>query len=125
MKTTPLEKGHTLTGFFSLGSPLALWSLRYNNFDSPISVPSQQLSDYYPGLFGNWVNIYDQDDVFGYPLKPISEGYNDAVAEDLEVNTGSWPASMTPLSHMHYFTSKKITDIIAKTLADAWKVVNL
>ncbi|MFC0188662.1 chemotaxis protein [Fictibacillus aquaticus] len=125
MKTTPLENGSTLAGFFSLGSPLALWSLRYSDFDSPISVPSPKLSAYHPELSGKWINIYDKDDVFGFPLKPISEGYNHAVEADMEINTGSWPASLTPLSHMHYFTSEKITDIIAKTLAAAWRTVNL
>jgi hypothetical protein len=49
---SPLERGETLTSFYSFGSPLALWSLRYADFDQPITVPSPLLVQHYPSLHG-------------------------------------------------------------------------
>lgn len=123
---TPLENGDTLAGFYSLGSPLALWSLRYADFDVPIHVPSPNLERYYPGLKdGKWVNMYDKDDVFGYPLKPLNHAYDKAVSCDIELNCGNIITSWTPLSHMHYFTTNDIINKIGDQLADIWKQVNL
>lgn len=51
---TPLEKGETLSLFYSMGSPLALWSLRFNDFGIPISVPSPSIQKYYPNIDGKW-----------------------------------------------------------------------
>jgi hypothetical protein len=125
IQETPLEKGDTFAGFYSLGSPLALWSLRFADFDKPISVPSHQLKNYYPDLFGGWVNMYDKDDVFGYPLKPLNESYNKAIAEEIEINSGNLINSWTPLSHMYYFTTKDIIKRVGDDLADSWKKINL
>jgi hypothetical protein len=122
---TPLEKGDTLTGFYSLGSPLALWSLRYAAFDVPINVPSPNLVKYFPSLSGKWINLYDKDDVFGYPLKPLNNAYDKAVACDIEINSGKLINSWTPLSHMHYFTTNDLINRIGDELADTWKQINL
>ncbi|MBN3555458.1 chemotaxis protein [Fictibacillus nanhaiensis] len=125
MQKTPLEKGETLTSFYSLGSPLALWSLRYADFDKPILVPSPHLQNHYPELNGKWVNIYDKDDVFGYPLKTINDSYNQAIAEDKEINSGNFISSTTPLSHNHYFKTNEIIHDIGDNLAEIWKHLNL
>jgi hypothetical protein len=125
MHETPLEKGETLAGFYSLGSPLALWSLRYADFDKPISVPSPNLENYYPDLSCGWVNMYDKDDVFGYPLKPLNNAYNKAIDQEIEINSGNIINSWTPLSHMYYFTTKEIIKQIGDDLAESWKKINL
>ncbi|MFC7370618.1 chemotaxis protein [Fictibacillus iocasae] len=123
--SSPIERGETLTGLFTLGSPLALWSLRYLDFDRPITVPSPHLKKHHPNLKGDWLNIYDQDDCFGFPLKPISPGYNSAVSQDMEINTGTFPSNLTPLSHLHYFTTDSIISLIATSLGNAWIRINL
>src|SRR5262249_34861522 len=69
MGKTPLDKGETLAALFTMGSPLALWSLRFNNFGTPITVPSPELAAYHAALQGEWTNFYDASDVIGYPLK--------------------------------------------------------
>ncbi|MCM3719348.1 chemotaxis protein [Fictibacillus phosphorivorans] len=125
MSDTPLEQGETLTGFYSLGSPLALWSLRYADFDVPIHVPSPKLKQYYPSLTGEWINIYDKDDVFGYPLKPLNTAYDQAVVSDIEMNSGNLISSWSPLSHMHYFTTTEVINTLGDDLADVWKQINL
>jgi hypothetical protein len=125
MTETPLEMGDTLSSFYSLGSPLALWSLRFADFDIPIQVPSPNLGKYYSCLNGKWVNLYDKDDVFGYPLKPLNEAYNKAVKFDIEINSGNLISSWTPLSHNHYFTTNDVINKIGDELANAWKDINL
>jgi len=63
-----------------------------------------------------WVNLYDKDDIMGYPLKPISESYADAVDEDVEVNTGSWWSSWNPLSHNDYWTDSDVIEKMSEVM---------
>ena len=65
-----------------------------------------------------WLNIYDPDDVLGWPLQPLSPHYHDLV-EDRAVNAGQGAAgwifkSWNPMSHMAYWTD----DDVIKPLAD-------
>ena len=125
MKKTPLEKGETLTSFYTLGSPLALWGLRYADFDKPIQVPSPHLKNHHPEIQGKWVNMYDKDDVFGYPLKTINDSYDRAIAVEKEINSGGIISSSTPLSHNNYFKTNEVINDIGDDLAEIWKQLNL
>jgi hypothetical protein len=126
MEGTPsaLEKGDTLALFYTLGTALPLWSLRYHDFDRPLNIPSPKLKKYYPNVKGEWVNFYDKDDILGYPLKTINEVYNQAVTEDREVNVGNILTSWNPLCHTSYFTDKDVIDGIVDGLVRTWKQVN-
>lgn len=124
MGQTPLEKGETLTMLYTLGSPIALWNLRYTDFGMPVRVPSPELAGHWPGLSGEWVNFYDKDDVIGYPLKSVNPAYGEAVTKDRAVEVGSFWTGWTPMSHVQYWADKKVTRPIARALADVWKTVN-
>ena len=123
---TPLELGQTLTLFYTLGSPIALWSLRYEGFGKPIAVPSPGLKEHYPNLgkVAEWINFYDEDDVIGYPLKTLNQFYRDAVTEDRPINAGGLLSSWNPLSHEGYWTDDDVTKPIAGALTKVWKTVN-
>ena len=102
-----------LENIFTIGSPLALFSLRYNGpeaFQNPIHVESS---------FGRWLNIYDGDDPVGMPLRPLNDAYKSAVSRDIKVESGIYG-----LSHIGYFTKSKTLDIIAKKLALDWMRLN-
>lgn len=121
---SPLEKGETLTLFYTLGTTLPLWSLRYYNFNRPINIPSANLNDFYPGLQGEWINFYDKDDVLGYPLRDIDETYAKAVTEDREINVGNVITSWNPLAHNAYFIDNDVINPIVEALVRVWKYVN-
>jgi hypothetical protein len=121
---TPLEMGETLAFFYTLGSPIALWSLRYSDFGVPIAVPSSDLAKYHPNLNGEWINFYDADDVIGFPLRPLNAAYRKMVTKDVQVNVGSFLVSWSPLSHMQYWTDNDVIEPIATSLARAWRKIN-
>ena len=123
-KDTPLENGETLTLLYTLGSPLAIWSLRYHDFGLPIAVPAAKLPTHHPGLAGEWVNFYDPDDVIGYPLRALNDGYRRSVSSDVAVNVGGVLSSWNPLSHGSYWTDDDVTKPIARSLARVWRHVN-
>lgn len=119
-----LERGDTLTNFYSFGTTLPLWSLRYHDFSCPIQVPSSHVNQYYAGLEGEWVNFYDRDDILGYPLRPIDPAYEKAVKEDIEVNSGGVAMSWNPLSHGGYFSNRSMNRRMAQGLARTWTWIN-
>lgn len=67
-----------------------------------------------------WLNYYDKDDVLGWPLQPLSDGYNKLV-EDIEIDSGNPLVGLTPFSHKHYWSDRdfinplveKITNLLA------------
>lgn len=124
MGDTPLEQGHTLALLYTLGSPIALWSLRYREFGRPIAVPAPQLSAIHPTVTGEWVNYYDQDDVIGFPLKTLNDRYAQMVTRDAQVNAGSLLESWNPLSHFGYLTDRDVVEPIAMKLIEVWKAIN-
>lgn len=119
-----IEQCQTLTLFYTLGSPMAMWSLRYIDFGSPIAVPSPFVQQYYPELQGEWLNFYDKDDILAFPLKGINEAYYQAVTEDVQVNVGGIFTSWNPLSHLKYDTEKEVIKPIVNGLVRTWKKVN-
>ena len=55
-----------------------------------------------------WKNYYDVDDALGWPLKPLSDSYKDAIALDRSVSVGGLLAGWNPLSHSRYWTDRDV-----------------
>ena len=121
---TPIERGETLALFYTMGSPLAIWSMRYPDFGRPIHVPAPGLASIYPNVKGEWINFYDKDDVLAFPLKGLNAYYQAAVDKDVEVNVGGWATSWTPLSHSKYNTDADVITPIVDGLVKTWREVN-
>ncbi|EIT87140.1 hypothetical protein A374_02764 [Fictibacillus macauensis ZFHKF-1] len=122
---TPLENGETLVNFYTMGSPLSLWTLRYEELDRPISVPSPALANHYPHIqSGSWLNYYDQDDVIAFPLQSLNDVYKKMVKKDVQINCGNLLTSWSPLAHLNYFKEQKLIDDIAAQLVTLWREVN-
>lgn len=121
----PLAWGETLTLFYTMGSPMALWSLRYENFGIPIHVPSPKLHNHYPNLAGEWVNFYDKADIIGYPLKELNADYRREVTSDCPVLAGGPLTFWNPLSHLEYFDDTDVLGPIAEGLVGVWRTINM
>ena len=124
-----LARGDTLAWMYTLGSPMALWSLRYAKaeLNKPIDFPAVKLADHHRPLDTEWVNFFDADDVIAYPLRPLSKAYAKVVCEDRAVSVkrlSGLPASLTPLIHPYYWADRTVTDRIARTLAAGWRRLN-
>lgn len=119
---TPLEQGETFSLFYTFGSQIAFWSLRYEDFGTPIQVPSPHLQQHYPGLPSEWINFYDRDDLLGYPLQSINRQYAQVV-KDYPVDVGNLVQRTTPLSHNQYWSAATVTERIAQGLVQVWQAI--
>jgi hypothetical protein len=108
----PLVHGKTLDLLVTMGSPIALWALRWPGFGTPIAVPAPGR-----GAGGGWLNLYDGDDVIGYPLKPLNDAYAQAVEADIPVRCAPAWRGWTPASHLDYWDTPQVTDLIGARLA--------
>jgi hypothetical protein len=118
---TPVERGETLALMYTMGSPIALWSLRYPRFGEPVQLPAPALARHHPGLKTQWINLYDPHDVVGYPLRPLNAAYRAAVTEDRPVGVGWLLTSWNPLCHLGYWNNGGVADQISRSLADVWR----
>lgn len=67
-----------------------------------------------------WLNIYDPDDVLGWPLQPLSPQYRELV-EDRAINAGQGATgwilkSWNPMSHTAYWTGEDVVKPLADLL---------
>ena len=123
MDGTLLEKGETLTALYTMGSPLAVWSLRFEDFGVPITFPPAGLIEPYNAP-AEWVNLYDRDDVIAYPLKSLNAAYEHNVTEDVAVNVGSVLTMWNPAAHVGYWTDGEVIRRISAGLARVWRSIN-
>jgi hypothetical protein len=122
---SPLERCETLAMFITYGSPLAIWRLRFGGDYKAIEFPGSRVEEIYPNLDPKWLNIYDQNDVLGYPITEVTDSYEAMADEgyliDKPKNVGSFWKSWNPLSHKGYFRDENSLDDLAGYLAAIWK----
>ena len=112
----PFERFGHLAGMVTLGSPIPLFTFAHDPV-LPIEFPGPQL----PAAVASrarWLNVFDRDDVLGWPLRPLGPAYADVVDEDVQVDVGTIGLSATPLSHRGYWTDGDVAERIADLLAD-------
>lgn len=120
IKTESMPSNLTLGSFFTMGSPIALFGLRYGlaNFTKPIRPKT-------------WINFLYPKDLIGFPLRSLNTAYETAVNEDVYLSPGGGYncistlirrfLSMMPLAgaacHSWYFSDKRVVNRIAEVLA--------
>ncbi len=126
LKRAPLPPHVAFGNFFTMGSPLALYALRYglDRFTKPVR----------PEV---WVNFYYPQDIIGYPLKPLNAAYAEAVTEDVALRPAGGTRGVSALgrlvvawlpgfgawqSHGWYFSDRRVIRRIGRTLAEQWVV---
>jgi hypothetical protein len=114
--TTPFARMETLAGFVTFGSPIPLFTLALDDVISiafpPPTLPAP-LREH-----AKWFNFFDADDVLGYPLKPLSPSYAQAVSADLEINVGNLFTAWTPIAHTAYWTDNDFMAPVAHLIRD-------
>lgn len=68
-----------------------------------------------------WINYYDPDDVLGWPLQPLKNGY-ETLVQDRRINSGSGVVnfilkSWNPMSHGAYWTDGDVIKALADDIA--------
>lgn len=116
--TTPFERMRTVAGIVTFGSTIPLFTLALPAVRA-IRFP---LADHAlpPAVHAasRWLNLYDRDDVLGWPLRPLSPSYAAAVAEDREVDVGGPLTSWNPASHGAYWRDADVVQPVAELLRD-------
>lgn len=68
----------------------------------------------------DWYNLYDEDDILGWPLQPLSADYKKAVTRDIAVNAGQGIHWLTnawnPLSHTQYWRDDEVLKRIERRI---------
>ncbi|MGP0566792.1 MULTISPECIES: hypothetical protein [unclassified Nitrospina] len=118
------ERRLIFTNFFTLGSPIALYANRFYNHNSGSDPFDKFLPQKVEDPQGVWVNIFDQDDIVGYPIRPINAHCREAVTADINIGVGSFLLGWTPFCHWGYWKSERIGKVIAEKLAIDWLRVN-
>ena len=114
--TTPFARMETLAGFVTFGSPIPLFTLALDDIVSITFPPHNLPAPLQP--HAKWLNFFDADDVLGYPLKPLSPSYAQAVSADLEINVGNLFTAWNPIAHTAYWTDNDFTKPVAQLVRD-------
>lgn len=116
---SPFERMATVAGIVFLGCNIPLFSLAHKQF-KPIAFPHADLPTHFPEAdpaavrrAARWLNLYDADDVLGWPLATLSEDYAQSVVEDIQVNAGGLLWSWNPKSHTEYWGDDSVVTEIA------------
>lgn len=98
---SPFVRMETLAGLVTFGCNIPLFTLAYDPVEC-ITFPPATLSDDLK-VKTKWLNLFDPDDILGWPLKKLSPAFGKAVTEDREINVGSVFTSWNPASHAEYW----------------------
>ena len=108
----PLWPIPTLAGLITFGCNIPLFALAFRDA-KPINLPGEAVTKADVRDVVRWLNFLDQDDVLGWPLRPLymkdADGLNDAQRltvsklEDYEINVGGLLTGWNPASHDGYW----------------------
>ncbi len=104
--------GATCAAFVTTGCNIPIFVAAHRQMDiKPIARPTPAFA---------WINLYDPDDALGWPLQPLSAGYQ-ALVQDRVINAGqgmvSWILkSWNPWSHSAYWDDAQVLDTLSATL---------
>jgi hypothetical protein len=119
----PMAVGRSLTMLVTLGSPLALWTLRRCHPEPALRIPTYDPACSHPPSLGIWLNIIGRSDVLAYPISGLGIACEETLI-DLPIKLGGILTGWSPLSHFHYWRDTVVNDIIATALLRVAHKVN-
>jgi hypothetical protein len=120
MGRTPFERMETLTTLVTYGSTIPLFLPPVEPIEC-VRLPRETLPPQLRSV-ARWLNVYDPDDLLGYPLANVWDDTKGTVIEDVTVNAGIFPLSETPLSHGFYDRDAGFVRLVA---AEMQKVLDV
>ena len=109
------ESMNTLAGIVTFGCNIPLFTFAYDSESiKPISFP--QLAGKAGSQQKKWINVYDADDILGYPLNTLGKYREAGFCKDILINSGGLLTSWNPLSHARYWTDDDFVEIAADFL---------
>ncbi len=101
-------RGKGIHTFYTTGCniPLFVSGMHHDNIRTFQSLPTKVLDPEF-----RWINYYDDDDVLGWPLQPLSDDYNHHVI-DREIRIGHDPL----LTHLGYWSSSTFIKEVVHTI---------
>lgn len=107
---TPFERMESLVTLVTYGSTIPLFLPPIEPLEC-IRFPRETL---HPKLRGvaRWLNIYDPDDLLGYPIAAAWDELHGSRIDDVTVNIGIFPLSETPLTHTMYDRDGSFLDLV-------------
>jgi len=118
IKGAEILKNNRLVNVFTIGSPLAIHTLKGDN------IGSAKPNIFWNREYGTWVNILDDDDVIAYPLKPINDSFNKAVDIDYITEVGSSLKPGLLFSHSSYWCDNNFISPVAQKLVMDYQRIN-
>jgi hypothetical protein len=104
--------GGTALGWITTGCNIPIFVASHKEMTIiPIAAPRPSFK---------WLNLYDPDDVLGWPMQPLSEGYRQLV-EDRAINAGRGVFDLivrgwNPMSHEIYWRTPEVISALAAML---------
>jgi len=120
MGQTPFERMETLTTLVTYGSTIPLFLPPVTPLEC-VQLPRATLPPQLRSV-ARWLNVYDPDDLLGYPIAAVWDDLKGTVIEDIPINAGPFPLSETPLSHGFY---DRDADFIKLVAAEIEKVLEV
>lgn len=120
----PLVRGETLAALYTIGTPLALWTVRFLDSGEAIRVPAPGFGAHFPGVAGEWINLFDVDDIIAWPLRCVSAPFAANVTEDREVHAGGLFTSWNPAVHETYARCDAVIDTVVQGIVKLYEAVN-
>lgn len=109
---SPFVRMESLAGLVTFGCNIPLFVLAYDPVEC-ITFPPQTLANDLKAK-AKWLNLFDPDDILGWPLMELSDTYRKAVTEDREINVGGVLTSWNPVSHSEYWTDNNFIRPVAE-----------
>lgn len=119
----PLAELTGLVGMITFGCNIPLFALAFRDA-RPIDFPGAAITD--PDLLAatRWLNFLDQDDVLGWPLRPLYHRDYDTLTpaqrrtvdklEDYEISVGGALTGWTPIAHDGYWEDDDFIEPVAE-----------
>jgi hypothetical protein len=123
-KSPTTRRGSKLDGFLRLKSLKYLYTTGCNIPIFLAGFPEDRIRAVTAterGYAFRWKNYYDEDDVLGWPLKPLSASYRQAIYRDYPVNAngsllGTFTHGWNALSHTRYWTDADVIKPLARDI---------